>query len=106
MKITKQRGLALATLTVFGATALGGALAPAAHADSKTWKKATIGAAAVTAYGLIKHNGKAQTIGGIATAGSYLKYRSDKKKENERKRRKYYQNRYGRNWRSHYKPGT
>ena len=105
MKITKQRGLALATLTVFGATALGGALAPAAHADSKTWKKVTLGAAAVTAYGLIKHNGKAQTLGGIATAGSYLKYRHDKKAE-EKHRRLYYQRRYGRNWRNHYKPGT
>ncbi len=107
MKITKTRSLALATLSVMTATAFGGAvLTPAAHADSKTWKKVAIGAAAVTAYGLVKHNGKAQTIGGIATAGSYLKYRSDKKKENERNRRKYYQKRYGRNWRSHYKPGA
>ena len=107
MKINKQRSLALTTLSVFGATVLGGAFAaPAAHADSKTWKKVAIGSAAVTAYGLVKHNGKAQTIGGIATAGSYLKYRSDKKKENEKKRRLYYQKRYGKNWRSHYKPGT
>ena len=106
MKITKQRTLALATLSVMTATAFGGAaLTPAAHADAKTWKKVTIGAAAVTAYGLIKHNGKAQTLGGIATAGSYLKYRSDKKKE-EKRRRQYYQKRYGRNWRNHYKPGT
>ena len=107
MKITKQRSLALATLSIFGATAFGGVLtAPAAHADSKTWKKVAIGSAAVTAYGLIKHNGKAQTLGGIATAGSYLKYRKDKKSENEKKRRRYYQKRYGKNWRSHYKPGV
>ncbi len=102
MKITKQRSLALATLTIFGATAFGGALtAPAAHADSKTWKKVAIGSAAVTGYGLLKHNGKAQTLGAIATAGSYLKYRSDKKKENNKKRRKYYRNRYGKNYRKH-----
>lgn len=102
MKITKQRSLALATLSIFGATAFGGALtAPAAHANSSTWKKVAIGAAAVTAYGLIKHNGKAQTIGGIATAGSYLKYRSDKKKENNKNRRKYYRNRYGKSYRRH-----
>lgn len=107
MKINKTRSLSLATLSVMTATAFGGAtLTPAAHADSKTWKKVTIGAAAVTAYGLIKKDGKAQTLGAIATAGSYVKYRSDKKKENEKKRRQYYQKRYGRNWRSHYKPGT
>ena len=108
MKINKTRSLALATLSVMTATAFGGAaLTPAAHADSKTWKKVAIGAAAVTGYGLIKHNGKAQTLGAIATAGSYLKYRSDKKKENksEVNRRKYYQKRYGKNWRNHYKQG-
>ena len=108
MKITKTRSLALATLSVMTATAFGGAaLTPTAHADAKTWKKVAIGAAAVTGYGLIKHNGKAQTLGAIATAGSYLKYRSDKKQENkEVRRRKYYQNRYGKNWRRYYKPGA
>ena len=110
MKINKTRSLALATLSVMTATAFGGAtLTPAAHADSKTWKKVAIGAAAVTAYGLIKHDGKAQTLGAIATAGSYVKYRSDKKKENnkvtERRRIQYYKNRYGSKWRSHYKRG-
>ena len=108
MKINKTRSVALATLSVMTATAFGGAaLTPQAHADSKTWKKVAIGAAAVTAYGLIKKDGKAQTLGAIATAGSYLKYRSDKKQEaKEKNRRKYYQNRYGSNWRRYYKPGA
>ena len=110
MKINKTRSLALATLSVMTATAFGGAaLTPAAHADAKTWKKVAIGGAAVTAYGLIKHNGKAQTLGAIATAGSYLKYRHDKKKEGnvtERRRIQYYKDRYGKNWRSHYKRGN
>ncbi len=110
MKINKNRSLALATLSVMTATAFGGAtLTPAAHADSKTWKKVAIGAAAVTAYGLVKKDGKAQTLGALATAGSYVKYRSDKKKENkttERRRIQYYKNRYGKNWRSHYKRGN
>lgn len=108
MKINKTRSLSLATLSVMTATAFGGAaLTPAAHADSKTWKKVTIGAAAVTAYGLIKKDGKAQTLGAIATAGSYLKYRADKKQEaKEKNRRKYYQKRYGSNWRRYYKPGA
>ena len=83
MKIIKQRALALATLAVVGAT-VGTITAPAAHADAKTWKKATLGAGAVTAYGLLKHNGKATTLGAIATAGSYLKYRHDKKQEHRR----------------------
>lgn len=108
MKITKTRSLALATLSVMTATAFGGAaLTPAAHADSKTWKKVAIGSAAVTAYGLIKKDGKAQTLGAIATVGSYAKYRADKKQEaKEKNRRQYYQKRYGQNWRRYYKPGA
>ena len=106
MKINKTRSLALATLSVMAATAFGGAtFTPAAHADSKLWKKLAIGGAAVTAYGLVKHNGKAQTIGAIATAGSYLKYRHDKKAENNKNRRKYYRHRYGKNYRKHSKEG-
>lgn len=88
MKIIKQGSLALATLTILGAT-LGGVSTPVAHADAKTWKKATVGAGAVTAYGLLKHNRKATTLGALATAGSYLKYRHDKKKEDRRESRHY-----------------
>lgn len=94
--ITKQRSIAFGTLAVFSATVLGSFMAPqAAHADSKTWKKVAIGAGAVTAYGLLKGKGKVATIGGLATAGSYLKYRSDKKKEDQRRRRsaRYYRRR-------------
>ncbi len=113
MKITKQRTIAFGTLsvlgaTMLGATMLGGTLAAPAHAGSDTWKKVAIGAGAVTGYGLLKGKGRVATIGGLATAGSYLKYRSDKKKEDKAnlRRQKYYQQRYGRNWRSHYRPGV
>lgn len=109
MKITKQRGIALGTLGVLGATLAGSALIMApAQADSKTYKKAAIGGAAVGAYGLLKGKGKVATIGGLVGAGSYLKYRKDKKKEDkeEAKRVQFYKQRYGRNWRSHYKPGV
>lgn len=100
--LTKQKNLAVVTLGVFGATLLGSAFAPLpVQADSKTWKKVAIGAGAVTAYGLIKGKGKVATVGGIATAGSYLKYRSDKKKENRKKA--WYKQRYGRNWQRHYR---
>ncbi|RYG63739.1 hypothetical protein EON80_20610 [bacterium] len=85
MKIfTPQRFVALSTLAVLSATLLAGPSVAPVQADSKTWKKVAIGAGAVTAYGLVKGKGKVATIGGLATAGSYLKYRSDKKKENNR----------------------
>ena len=105
--LTKQRTVALGTLAAVGAATLGGASFSPVQADSKTWKKVAIAGAAVTGYGLIKHNGKAQTLGAITTAGAYLKYRSDKKKENKREaaRIRWYKQRYGKNWRSHYRPG-
>jgi hypothetical protein len=99
--LNSQRKIALGTLAVLSATLVGGAFtATPAQADSKTWKKVAIGAGAVTAYGLIKGKGRVATIGGLATAGSYLKYRSDKKKE--AKKRTWYKQRYGRNWQRHY----
>src|SRR4028119_645280 len=71
-----NRAIALGTLGVMSLTTLGGTLAVTspAQADSKTWKKAAIGAAAVTGYGLLKGKGKVATIGGAATAGSYYMY--------------------------------
>ncbi len=87
--ISKQRSVAFGTLAVFSAAVLGSMAMPqAAQADSKTWKKVAIGAGAVTAYGLVKGKGKVATIGGLATAGSYLKYRSDKKKEDRNRNRR------------------
>jgi hypothetical protein len=100
--LNKQRTIALGTLGVLSATLMGGLVAPTpAQASSSTWKKVAIGAGAVTAYGLVKHKGKIATIGGLATAGSYLKYRHDKKKET--RSRAWYQRRYGRNWQKHYR---
>jgi hypothetical protein len=86
---TKQRTVAVGTLAVLSATILGGAMATPAQAKSKTWKKVAIGAGAVTAYGLLKGNKKVAIIGGLATAGSYYKYKKDKKKE-QRSNRRYY----------------
>ncbi|PQV63366.1 hypothetical protein B1R32_11221 [Abditibacterium utsteinense] len=108
MKITKQRTIALGTLGALSATLLGGAMVAPAQASSSTWKKVAIGGAAATGYGLLKHKGKIATIGGLVTAGSYLKYRSDKKKESkiEARRAQYYRQRYGSNWRAHYRAGV
>lgn len=108
MKINKQSHIALGTLGVLTATTLGGSLITPAQASSSTWKKIAIGAGAVTGYGLLKGKGRVATIGGLATVGSYLKYKSDKKKEDreEAKRVQFYKNRYGSNWRNHYRPGV
>jgi len=88
--INKNRAIAVGTLGVMtlGSTAL---LSQPAHAGSGTWKKIAIGAAALTGYGLLKHNGKATTIGAVATAGSYYMYKKSKDKEAAQNR-----NRYGR----------
>jgi hypothetical protein len=82
--ITRQRKVAFGLLAVLGTAGLTGLSAQPASANSKTWKKVAIGAGAVTAYGLITGKGKVATIGGLVTAGSYLKYRHDKKKERQR----------------------
>ncbi|RYG63483.1 hypothetical protein EON80_21145 [bacterium] len=84
--LNQPRTVALATLTVLSATMLGGAFATPAHAKSDTWKKVAIGAGVVTGYGLLKGNKKVAIIGGLATAGSYYKYKKDKKKEDSRYR--------------------
>jgi hypothetical protein len=84
--LTKQRTLALGTLAVMSATVLGGSVIAPVQAKSSTWKKVAIGGAAVTGYGLLKGNRKLAVIGGLATAGSYYKYKKDKKKESRRYR--------------------
>ena len=102
-----NRLVALGILGVMTLSTLGGTVAVTtpAQADSKTWKKVAIGAGVVTGYGLIRGKGKVATIGGAATAGSYYMYRRQKKKE-EARRQAWYRQRYGRNWRNHYKAGT
>lgn len=104
MKLQKTtRGLV--ALGTIGVMSFGGFIATAtpAHAKSSTWKKAAIAAGVVTGYGLVKHKGKVATVGAVATAGSYYMYKRSKKKEEARKR--WYQQRYGRNWQSHYRSG-
>lgn len=106
LKKDAKRWIAAGTLSALALGTIAAASTPA-QAKSSNWKKAAIGAGVVTGYGLIKGKGKVATIGGAATAGSYYMYRRSKKKENaEAKRRAWYQKRYGRNWRNHYKPGT
>jgi hypothetical protein len=82
----QQRSIALGTLSVLAATLTVGSMAVPAQASSSTWKKVAIGAGVVTGYGLLKGNKKVAIIGGLATAGSYYKYKKDKKKEDNSRR--------------------
>ena len=89
MKINNQRKIAIGTLAVLGATTFGGVAVKPAQASSDTWKKIAIGAGVVTGYGLLKKKNDIALIGGIATVGSYLKYKSEKKKEDRNDRYRY-----------------
>jgi hypothetical protein len=101
-----KRLVALSTLGVMSATALGGlSLTPAQAISTKGKRNIAIGAAAVTGYGLLKGKKKVAIIGGVATAGSYLWYKKSKNKE-EQRRQAWYRQRYGRNWRNYYKSGA
>jgi acetyl-CoA carboxylase carboxyltransferase component len=104
LKKDAKRWIAAGTLTAFALGSFATMSTPAQATGSKTWKKVAIGAGVVTGYGLVKGKGKVATIGAAATAGSYYMYRKKKKSE-EQRRQEWYRNRYGRNWRNHYKSG-
>lgn len=91
--LTKQRSIALGTLGVLSATLLAGPMVAPAYAGSSTWKKVAIGGAAVGAYGLLKGNKKLAVIGGLVGAGSYYKYKKDRKKESRSYRTSRYRRR-------------
>jgi hypothetical protein len=104
LKKDAKRWIAAGTLTTMALGGIAALTTPAQAAGSDTWKKVAIGAGAVTGYGLIKGKGKVATVGAVATAGSYYMYRHSKKKEE--RRMAWYQQRYGSNWRAHYKAGS
>ena len=101
----KNRVVGLATLAALSATTFGAAMTPAHAISTKNKKNIAIAGAAVGVYGLLKGRKRTAIAGGAVAAGSYLWYRKSKQKE-EARRRAYYQHRYGRNWRNHYKPGS
>ncbi len=104
MKIQNKKTVSFALLGVLATSALGGFFAPQAQAASSSnkWKNLAIAGGAVAGYGLLKHN-KTATIAGLA-AGGYSLYRYNKAhKKEKRYSRSYYQKRYGKNWRSHYR---
>jgi hypothetical protein len=63
-------------------------LAPPAEAGSKGRKNFMIGAAAVTAYGLVKKKKGLAVAGAVATGVGYHNYRAAKKRENRRRDRR------------------
>ncbi len=83
-----QTKISLALTGVLLASALGGALVPAAQAKgSTTWRNGAIAGGAIAGYGLLKHN-RTATIAGAGVAG-YSLYRRNKAKKNERRQASY-----------------
>ena len=98
----QQKTVSLALAGVLLSSALGGAFAPVAQArSSNKWQTGAIIGGVVGGYGLLKHNSTA-TIAGAGVAGySLYRYNKDRSGEKARQRR-FYQRRYGNNWRKHY----
>jgi len=89
------------------ATSFGGLGTSMAQASVKGRRNTTLALAAVTAYGLIKKKKTVAIAGGVGTAIAYHRYRKAKKSRYsygyDARRRAWYQQRYGRNWYSHYR---
>ncbi len=102
MKKMRTRIVALATLGALALTSFG-RVAPA-HAGSKGRKNVMLGAAAVTAYGLLKHRRGLAVAGAVGTGVAYHNYRAAKQRENREasyrsylERQRYYNSRYSYN---------
>ena len=134
MKQQMNRWIAVGTLSVMSFTGMGLVSGTAQAKKSTAWKYGAIAGAGLAGYGLLKHNGRAATVGGLVAAGSYYEYRHNKKKEDKKKAEQYrrrsrqrsrhhrkagskkhhnktaeqrredwYRQRYGNDWKSHYK---
>lgn len=104
MKQTTNRLVALGTLSAMTLGSAAGMLTTTgtAQAGSSTYKKLAIAGGVVTGYGLLKHKKGLAIAGAVGTGAAYYAYKKSKKKE-QRHSRLWYQRRYGRNWRSHYR---
>lgn len=94
------------TLTILGlaATVATAAFAPlAAHADQKSknqWRNLGIAGAAVTGYGLLKHNTTATVLGAAGTAYSANRYEQDRHHQSQEQAARDRRARYHRTYRS------
>lgn len=105
----KNRWIGLSVATAMAATTFGFGAAQPAEASTKGRRNTAIALGAVTAYGLLKGNKKVAIAGGVGTAVAYNRYAKKKswqKRTAEQRRRAWYQQRYGSNWRAHYVPGS
>lgn len=103
------KSISLTTLAALAATTVGGLSATPVQASEKGRRNTTIALGAVTAYGLLKKKKTVAIAGGVGTALAYTQYNKSKRarqKREERRRISWYQQRYGRNWRTHYKRGS
>ena len=103
-----NRFVALSVLFALMLTTLGAAFVTPAEASSKGRRNTTIALGAVTAYGLLKKKKTVAIAGGLGTAYAYTRYRKSKKRDRAREaqRVQWYQQRYGRTWRTPYRYGT
>ena len=105
----KNRWIGLSVVAAMTATTLGLGVVSPAEASVKGRRNTTIALGAVTAYGLLKKNKKVAIAGGVGTAVAYNRYSKKKKwqkRTTEQRRQAWYQQRYGRNWRTYYRPGS
>lgn len=106
----KKRWIGLSVMATMLMTTLGFGMVQPAEASTKGRRNTTIALGAVTAYGLLKKNKKVAIAGGVGTAYAYSRYRKSKKskawRSREAARQRWFQQRYGRNWRNYYKPGA
>jgi hypothetical protein len=91
-----QRGIAIGTVGVFVATGMGAFSAQPAYAGSSGKKWLTIGAAAITGYGLLTHRRSLAAAGAVGTYFAYRSYRKARKREKAEAaaRRAYYYHPY------------
>ena len=103
--VSAPRVIALATISAMSVSTL--ALVGTANASSKGRRNTTIAAGAVTAYGLLKGKKTVAIAGAVGTAYAYSRYKKAKKadKNIDSRRIQWYKDRYGSNWRAHYKAG-
>jgi len=104
-----KHSLVIGTLGILATTLGAGAVAPVQAQSKSTWKNIAIGGAAVTGYGLLKKKKSVAIVGALGTAYAYSRYNSKNKAEKraaENRRTRWYKARYGKNWRTYYKPGV
>jgi uncharacterized membrane protein YebE (DUF533 family) len=103
-----NRWIALSVLFAMMLTTLGAVFVQPAEASAKGRRNTTIALGALTGYALLKKKKGLAIAGAVGTAYAYKRYSNQKKRERtaEQRRVRWYQQRYGRNWRNYYRRGS